>query len=159
ADFPMSSVVPKGNGFAIRRAQPALGAEDKELFPANFAWLPSHAGVLSEAKKVATGAVEQQLFRQGQASGSPGGLCLYVVNIFAARRDQIAIYAHSSILAEADILNTKKHRCTWVITWDSSFPECDGSATKLTWAWHTPSSCLKAHFLATADQNSMSTLV
>jgi hypothetical protein len=56
-DFPMAGVIAERDRFAVRGAQPALGAEDKELFAAKLGWVPTHSRVLGESENIAAGAV------------------------------------------------------------------------------------------------------
>ena len=72
ADFPMAGVIAERDGLAVRRAQPALGAQDQKLLAPDFGGIPAHAGVLRQAKQIAARAVQQHLLRQRQAARRPG---------------------------------------------------------------------------------------
>ena len=44
----------------------ALGGEDEELFAPEFFRLPTHTRILGEAKKIATGFIEEHVAGEGQ---------------------------------------------------------------------------------------------
>ena len=52
ADFPMAGMVAQSDGFAIRRPQPALGAQNEKLLARNLSGSPAHAGVLCQPKQI-----------------------------------------------------------------------------------------------------------
>ena len=58
-DLPMPGVVTQRDGLTVRRAHPALRAEDEELPASGFRGLPPHSGVLAQAEEVAARAVAQ----------------------------------------------------------------------------------------------------
>ena len=66
ADFPMAGVVAQSDGFAIRRPQPALGAQNEKLLARNLGGSPAHAGVLCQPKQITARAVAQHLLGQRQ---------------------------------------------------------------------------------------------
>ena len=59
----MAGVIAERDGFAVRRAQAALRAENEKLSAAGFGRVPAHAGVLRQAEKIAARMIQQQVFR------------------------------------------------------------------------------------------------
>jgi len=72
ADLPMPGVVTQRNRLAVGRPQTSLRAEDEELPAVQFGGIPPHAGVLGEAKKVATRPLQQHGFGERQRAGRTG---------------------------------------------------------------------------------------
>ncbi len=84
ADFPVPGVVAQRDRFAVRRAQSALGADDEELFAADFTRIPPHPGVLAQAEDVAARPLAEHPGRERQASGRPGRFGFELIKLFAA---------------------------------------------------------------------------
>jgi hypothetical protein len=94
ADFPMSSVISQGNGFAIRRPQTSLGAQDQKLPATEPFWIPTHPGILRPAKDVTAGSGPEHFRGQGQAPARPRGLGLNAVNVRSVSFQQVRVNAH-----------------------------------------------------------------
>jgi hypothetical protein len=92
----MACVVSERDGFAIRRPQSPLCAEDEELSAPGFGWIPAHPGVLRHPKKIAAGTVQQHFFRQGQTACGPACARLNPVNFRCGRIEHIEGWIHFS---------------------------------------------------------------
>ena len=90
-DLPVAGVIAEGDRFSVRRTQAALRAEEEKLFAAQFAGVPAHAGVLREAKHVATRTIEQHLFGQRQTARGSAGFGQDAVYVRRGRVRRVAL--------------------------------------------------------------------
>ena len=71
-DFPVAGVVAQRYGSAVGGANPAVGAQDQELFAAQQSRVPAHSGVLRPSEQIPRGARQQHFRGNGQRSRRPG---------------------------------------------------------------------------------------
>ena len=69
----MPRMVAEGDGSAVVFADAPLGAEDEHLGAGELGWLPAHADVLGPAKQIATGAIAEHIFGEGELTTGAGG--------------------------------------------------------------------------------------
>ena len=68
----MSGVIAEGQRLSIFLSKPTMCAQYEEGISIHFRGIPSHAGILGQAKEVATGFVQEHLLSQRQFSGRTG---------------------------------------------------------------------------------------
>ena len=96
SDFPMTGVITKSDGLAVGRAQPALRAQNQELFAPHLGGIPTHAGILRQAEQIATGTIFQHFLSERQAAGRAVGVSLDLVDVRRGIK-HVVVCAHRSL--------------------------------------------------------------
>ena len=94
ANLPMPRVIAERDGFAIRRAQAALRAQDQKLFTPKFGWIPAHARVLRQAEQISARTLRKHFFGERQASRRAGAAGFNAVNFRRVRSEDIVARIH-----------------------------------------------------------------
>ena len=80
ADLPVARVIAQRDRLAVRPAQAALRAQNQIRIACDLGGRPAHAGVLSQAEKVARGPVREHLVGQGKRARGAVGLGRHFVD-------------------------------------------------------------------------------
>src|SRR5438093_10895896 len=92
----MPRVIAERDRLSIRRAQPALCAEDEKLFASRFGGIPSHAHVLTQAEDVAAGPLAQHFGVEWQAARRAGCFRRETVDVVVTCRENVVARTHSA---------------------------------------------------------------
>ena len=90
----MSSMKPERNRLSVRRAQPALRADNEEFLASEFRRVPTHAGVLSQPEQIPTGAIEEHFGGERKPSFRSLGLRRQAINLLTVAGENFRRNAH-----------------------------------------------------------------